>query len=428
MSKGAFGGYDKPDFGVKNITSDMWAPITTNNNFSAYTPERPVEPKNSQGATRQSEVRKTAGQPADRMAADRRPSQKKAQRPVAKKKTSAEKKSSKIKFDIKPKQKTKAKATGKSAVKQNNQDRPISSGRVPDKNKKKPKAPSKRELNLREKRRLKINKAYVKLIRSGKTADQARVILNRRKIRVKRIKTFGTVAFFFLFAFSFLLSYSYYQGAEIKEILVDGDLVYPEYEILEAAKLEPGMNMLTIREKKVNSNVTTALPFISQIGIDYRLPDTLALNVVSTKEQLILKCEKKYICVDKTGKVVSDKKKKLTEGTFLVHGLKEQEYTVGTLFVVSEENAERYKIACAFAKATEEAGTLNYGVLDLRDLKDITFTYRSKICLYLGNGDNIASKLNKAIGIMESADIGDKTGYINLKYDIGAYFMEGSMK
>ena len=225
-----------------------------------------------------------------------------------------------------------------------------------------------------------------------------------------------------------MLSYSYYQGAEITDIVIVGDEVYSETEILEAAQLSTGMNMLTVREKKLNDDVTKLLPFISEIGVDYRLPDTIALDIVATQAQLILKCEKKYICVDKSGKVVSDKKKKLAEGQFLVQGLAEQEYTVGETFTVSEENAERYKIAREFAKVTADAGTLNYGVLDLKDMNDITFTYHSKIRLYLGDGTNIETKLRHAIEIMETSDIGDKTGYINLKYDIGAYFMEGSMK
>ena len=43
MSNNAFGGYDKPNFQPKNITSDMWEPITSTNNFSAYTPPRSAE-------------------------------------------------------------------------------------------------------------------------------------------------------------------------------------------------------------------------------------------------------------------------------------------------------------------------------------------------------------------------------------------------
>ena len=423
MNKGAFGGYNKPNFQPKNLTSDMWEPISATNNFSAYTPERPVnQSQNTFVGTRRSEADKATSSPAKGAPAKKKSPVKKDNRspkiknPIAKQKAKAQPKTEE---KTQPKKKTSVQA----------QERPISSGRVPQPSKaKKAKAPTKRELNLREKRRQKINKAYVRLIKSGKTADEARVILTRRKIRLKRIKTFGTVAFFFLFALSFMLSYSYYQGAEITDIVIVGDEVYSETEILEAAQLSTGMNMLTVREKKLNDDVTKLLPFISEIGVDYRLPDTIALDIVATQAQLILKCEKKYICVDKSGKVVSDKKKKLAEGQFLVQGLAEQEYTVGETFTVSEENAERYKIAREFAKVTAEAGTLNYGVLDLKDMNDITFTYHSKIRLYLGDGTNIETKLRHAIEIMETSDIGDKTGYINLKYDIGAYFMEGSMK
>ena len=74
MNKGAFGGYDKPDFGVKNLTSDMWEPITTTNNFTAYTPEKPIERSQntlSSGA-RQTQAKKTASNPAERASAGRR--------------------------------------------------------------------------------------------------------------------------------------------------------------------------------------------------------------------------------------------------------------------------------------------------------------------------------------------------------------------
>ena len=423
MNKGAFGGYNKPNFQPKNLTSDMWEPISATNNFSAYTPEKPAtQSQNTFVGTRRTAVDKGSASPAGKASAKKAPAVKKDNRspkiknPLAKQKAKAQ-------SNTQEKTQLKKKASVK------DQERPISSGRVPQPAKaKKTKAPTKRELNLREKRRQKINKAYIRLIKNGKSADEARVILTRRKIRLKRIKTFGTVAFFFLFALSFMLSYSYYQGAEITDIVIVGDEVYSEAEILEAAQLSTGMNMLTVREKKLNNDVTKRLPYISEIGVDYRLPDTIALDIVATQAQLILKCEKKYICVDESGKVVSDKKKKLAEGQFLVQGLAEQEYIVGETFAVSEENAERYNIAREFAKVTADAGTLNYGVLDLKDMKDITFTYRSKIRLYLGDGTNIEAKLRHAVEIMESSDIGDKTGYINLKYDIGAYFMEGSMK
>ena len=418
MKGNAFGGYDKPNFQPKNLTSDMWEPITTSNNYSAYTPQRQTAKtdKSFSAGTRQSVRNQGNTAPAKEVKEKSASSQQK------KKKVSA--------FIKKPVTKDKSDGYTEKRTKDNKADRPISSGRVPDKKAvKKQKSASKRQQSLTEKRREKTNLAFVRLVKSGKSADEARVIINRRKIRKKRLKTLGTVGLFTTFAICFLLSYSYFRGAEIKEILFEGDKeVYSQTEILEAGNLSTGQNMLTVSEKKLNDNITKLLPFISEIDVDYRLPDVLALNIVSTKEQLILKCDRKYICVDKTGKVVSDKKKKLTEGQFLVQGLAEQEYTVGELFVVSEENAQKFKIAQEFAKYAENAETLNYGVLDLKDVGDIRFTYRSKIRLYLGDSSNLATKIDSAVGIMNSADVGDKTGYINLKYDIGAYFMEGTME
>lgn len=419
MSNNAFGGYNKPNFQPKNITSDMWEPITTTNNFSAYTPPKPVQQTENtfSAGTRQSTAKKTSSRSA-------KPETQRQQSVKQKKKTSLAEKKSGLKTAFNKEKTSKTQRTQNTQK----QDRTISNGSVPTAKPEKRKQSSKRQLSTLEKRRRKTNIAFTRLVKSGKTADEARVIINRRKIRLSRIKTFATVGFFTVFALSFLLSYSYFRGAEIKEILFEGDEVYAESQILEAGGIAAGQNMLTVHEKKLNKDVTSLLPFISRIDVDYRLPDVLALNIVSTKEQLILKCDRKYICVDSEGKVVSDKKKKLTEGQFLVQGLSMQEYTVGEPFNVSEENSERFSVAHEFAKIAEKADTLNYGVLDLKDMGDIKFTYHSRIRLYLGDSNNLSEKLQKAISIMQSAEIGEKTGYINLKYDIGAYFMEGTME
>ena len=413
MKNNAFGGYDKPNFQPKNLTSDMWEPITSTNNFSAYTPQRPAENKEKASSSAGTQrVNRTSASNEQRV---------RRQEPDRTKKKSVK---ARKKIEINNLKKPKAERKEKNIA----DKRPISDGNSDNKKPKNNKAPSKAKQSITEKRRNKTNQAFVRLVKSGKTPDEARLIINKRKIRKNKIKTLGTVAFFTVFALCFLLSYGYFRGAEIKEIIFVGDEVYTETEILEAGNISVGLNMLTVREKKLNDDVTKVLPFISEIDVDYQLPDVLSLNVISTQEQLILKCDRKYICVDKTGKVVSDKKKKLTEGQFLVQGLVEQEYTVGESFSVSQENAERFRIASEFAKLAEGAETLNYGVLDLKDLQDIRFTYRSKIRLYLGDSSNLTEKLEKAVGIMQSADIGDKTGYINLKYDIGAYFMEGAME
>ena len=107
------------------------------------------------------------------------------------------------------------------------------------------------------------------------------------------------------------------QDCTFRAVITDCETGRPEYAVIRDVKTD----MDYVR-------ASASLPFVSRIDVDYKLPDVLALNVVSTKEQLILKCDRKYICIDSEGKVVSDKKKKLAEGQFLVQGMLEQ--TVAT--------------------------------------------------------------------------------------------------
>lgn len=409
----AFSSYSSVNMKPKNLTSDMWEPITANGNYTAYVPPK-------EQVRGQADIPREKKQPPHKQENGSVPKQRKPQKKTESVKTSPKKK-------------------GQSVPAQGRSQRPISSGREDIKPKKSSskaksgkkstaKAPSRRSVNIAQRQRDKSNKAFMRLVRGGKSVDEARIIITKRKIRKRKLSTFLGVMFMFFFAVVFVVSYTYCEGAEVSNIVIDGDEVYTDNEILSAAQLGEGVNMLTVREKTVNENVVKALPFISAIGVDYELPDTLRLNIISTTERFIIKNGGKYICVDKTGKVVSEKKKKLSEGQYLVQGMSEQTYTVGEMFVPSEENAQKYDIARKVALAADGNEIINCGTINVKDTDDITLTYKSRLRVYLGSEDNLSSKMTIAEKVMIDNQAQNKTGYINAKYDIAAYFMQGSME
>ncbi len=408
----AFSSYSSLNMKPKNITSDMWEPITTSGNYTAYTPSRQEfrasEPEKYSKANKANKAQSQKnGRVRESVKADVKKAAPEADKPKRK----------------------------KSAAQANKTQRPISSGKAQsDKAKKqkknpsaKAKAPSKLAASRAQRQRDKTNRRFLKLVNSGKSVDRAREIIIKRKIRKRKLKTLFSVMFFFFFAVIFVLSYTYFEGAPVKNIIIEGDEVYSDAEILDAAKLSEGVNMLTVREKKVNEDVVKILPFVSAVGVDYALPDTLKLNIISTTEKFIIKNGSGYICVDKTGKVVSEKKKKLSAGQYLIEGMSEQSYSVGEMFVPDSANAERYEIARQVALAADANETLNTGVINVSDTNDVTLTYKSRLRIYLGNSDRLASKLSVAQDVMTDNAAENKTGYINAKYDIAAYFMQGSM-
>ena len=390
----------------------MWVPISANyNNYTAYVPPEKREQAEEKASEKHS--RKSSAANASQ-----------SRKPQGRKVTA-----------------------DKKTVQTQSAERPISGGRaekVPvKKGKKKTGKKAHKKVSLQKiseavkaenisvpgsvKSREKTNKTFLRLVRSGKSVDQARAIIAKRKLRKRKLSSLLSVMFLFLFAVTFLVCYTYCEGAQVKDIIIDGDEVYTHEEILTAANLSEGVNMLTVREKDVNENVVTVLPFISEINVKYDLPDTLRLNVISTSERFIFKCSGKYICVDKTGKVVSEKKKKLSKGQYIVTGLADQEYTVGEKFVPSEENKQKYEIAFEIASAADNNEVINCGTIDVSDVGNLTLTYKSRLRVYLGTQDKLSSKLAIAEQVMNDNQAQNKTGYINAKYDIAAYFMQGTM-
>ncbi len=397
----------------------MWTPITTSGNY--YTAYAATEKQRSAETKQVPPQRTQTVEPEEKKSVSQ--TNKKAQQ-----KTAPAKKKVKSKKSDSGQNERISEAIPSDNIRKKKSTKTSSSSSANAKKNKGIKKAEDRTVRSVAKQREKTNKAFLRLVRNGKSVDEARIIITKRKLRKRKLGMLCSVLFLFFFATLFLVSYTYCEGAEISNILIDGDAVYTNDEILTAANISEGMNMLTIREKELNDKVTTALPFISVVGLEYNLPDTLKLNITSTNERLIIKSGSKYICIDKTGKVVSEKKKKLQKGQYLVIGLEEQEYTVGQMFAASEKNKIKYDIAHSVAFAADGNEIINTGTIDVSNVKDITLTYKSRLRVYLGSDDNLQSKLTKAESVMIDNKAQNKTGYINAKYDVAAYFMQGSMQ
>ncbi|MBQ3137555.1 MAG: FtsQ-type POTRA domain-containing protein [Clostridia bacterium] len=224
--------------------------------------------------------------------------------------------------------------------------------------------------------------------------------------------------------------YAYRNGATVANIVIEGESRYKEDKIIEAANVYVGINMLSVREKDTNDAVTVALPYIKDVQVDYRFPETLALIVTPTEERMLIEGSSGYICLDKDAKVLSLKKKKLTDGRYLVQGISQQAAEVGTAFVPTEENKAKYERAAEIISLLEATGKFTKGTVVVSDLKDVRVIYDSRINIYLGDCANLESKISDAMDVIDvDEDIKNgQTGYIETRYEGQAPFKPGSME
>ena len=235
-----------------------------------------------------------------------------------------------------------------------------------------------------KRRREKSRENYDKAIRQGKSKDELRKIRLKKKRRARKIRIAATACAVIVFAVIVALIFCYTKGAPIEKIIIEGATLYKNGEILKAAGIGKGDNMLMIRQKGTNEAVTKALPYISYVKVDYQLPDTLRLVISETTDKYYIVNGEGYICVDENDKVVSDVKKRVKGKRYRIEGLEKQKYEVGTKFTPNNKNGneEKYKIAKKIADAVDQSGLKNCNVINVGNTDRIFVVYNNKVWMY----------------------------------------------
>ncbi len=317
-----------------------------------------------------------------------------------------------------------------------------------EKKKKRPPTKKRYVLTKKEHKRLKREKRYYNyLTKSGKTKDAARVILAKRKRFLRKSKNFLSAFLVFLFAFSLAFTYCYYEGAPIKNIVVDGKSDYTDKKIISVAEITHGQNMLTVREKQVNEKVTTQLPLISKVTLRYNFPETIQLQIISTKAEIVIKSGSSvYTCIDQTGKVVSLKKQKLQKDQFLVTGIKHDPFKVGEYFAIEvPEEVEGEDEQATLQRLSKQKEKLKFDTvkeivsllkdkkiypckIDISNLEDIQVVFDSRIRIYLGDETRLNFKINTAYDLIKANEENSDVAYVDVRYSGKNYYLPGSME
>lgn len=429
-----FGGYTEKNAGrtVQNVTSSMWEPISAGPSLQKDAPVRksadpkkknPPKTNNTKSDKRtRSPEKKGADVTRDRISEG---GNKKAKASPDKNKKAADnsKKKSSPAADKRKKSPSGAKV-------------PVGSKKREPKGKdtRNPVGSEKWAMERREKKRnrgrVKSNGKADRDYHNGVSRDEMRNGRSEETRRRSKLIAAATVIISLFVAIFILGIYIYQNGATVAKIDVIGESRYKNEKIAEAANIYVGINMLSVREKTVNENVTKALPYIKDVQVEYKLPDTIVVNVTPTQEKLLIAGNTGYICIDGDGKVLSLNKKKLSDGRYLIEGMEEQTAETGVPFVPSENNKEKYKKATEIVAALEATGKFPKGVVNLANPDDVIVVYDSRINIYLGDCARLESQIEAAVNIIgiDEDIINGQTGYIETRYEGQTTFRPGSMQ
>lgn len=263
--------------------------------------------------------------------------------------------------------------------------------------------------------------------RQGQMSNNERIInrtnQRRQKNRRKKIIIRTLIGIIFLCVGVVLALTLFFN---INKIVVSGDKVYSDKEIIDASGVNMGDNLIFLSKTAINEEISSELAYVGTAKIKRRLPSTLEIVIVKTDAYMAIASDGYYILLDRNTKVLEKDLETVGENIVLANLGEIESVKVGEVISLKEEKVFT-KLNDVLSEC-ENVGITEITSIDLSDIYNIKLVYQGRITLELGETDknNLSSKLALGKAAIEKQDEENSLyrGTINLTVDGKGYWAE----
>ncbi len=193
----------------------------------------------------------------------------------------------------------------------------------------------------------------------------------RRRKRARRRR--GRFSFLYKLLSLFLILAAIVTGCIVffraNHIVVSGESRYSEEEIIAATGVELGENLFQLDKFRMVQQMQTQLPYLDDISITRRLPDTLVITVTESQPVAALEYNGEWWLLDSSCKLLERGDASLAQGRAVLLGLTPLSPSVGTRLAVDQEGEEAPKLEALLALlAALDARDMTGEITDFIDL------------------------------------------------------------
>ncbi len=92
---------------------------------------------------------------------------------------------------------------------------------------------------------------------------------------------------------------------KISDIRVEGNVVYSEEEILNAASLQEGKSLFFTERGAAEKRIYSKLPYIDEVDVHIKAPDTIIISVKESTAAASLPYDGRYVTLSRSCKVLA---------------------------------------------------------------------------------------------------------------------------
>lgn len=190
---------------------------------------------------------------------------------------------------------------------------------------------------------------------------------------------------------------------------------YKAEEILDAAGVEVGDNMVLADWDRVRERIETKLPYILSVDINKTVGGRVTFSVTDDKAAMIFKTESGYAIADANGKTLETVKTKPKNSGLILLTIKNK-INAKPGEMISFSDAAEESLYSDIKSAISESGITGITGIDISDSKNIYLEYQNRYRLYMGDSSDLVYKLKEAKKVIAQEDESDpnQIGEINL--------------
>lgn len=225
---------------------------------------------------------------------------------------------------------------------------------------------------------------------------------------------FGIVAVVVVAAVFAVLSLTVLFNVSEVKVAKAGKHYQPE-QIIEAADVEVGDNMVATNWDRVKEKVEQKLPYVLSLEIKKTASGKITFSVVDDTATLVFKTSKGYALADANCKVLEIVKEKPKNNGLTLLTVKNR-INADPGEIISFADDSESILYDTIRTAIKNSGIGSITGIDISDPENIYLEYQSRYRLYLGNSEDIEYKLREAKKIIAEEDENDpnQIGEINL--------------
>jgi cell division protein FtsQ len=242
--------------------------------------------------------------------------------------------------------------------------------------------------------------------------------------RKRRRATFYTPIAIVLIVFAVFFGISVFF--RVTDIQIVGAERYTAEQILSASRVSRGDNLLLLDPAEVIENITSRLPYISDVVVEKHIPDKITVTVTESRPVAAIEAAGQWWLLDQKGRALEKADRSALSGKVRVDGLNPDNVVAGQALVVTQKDVKKREALSRLLLALHHEEMLDQCEwIDVSNIAGITMRYGGRFTVVLGTADDVEKNLLRLVGVVEQLDEGD-VGRIDMTNDAEARFIPDS--